>query len=100
MPESAEPRPSLGHRLTDAAFRLLLALARALPYERRVPVAGWVFSRLVAPLVGWRARVRDNLAQVSPDLPKAEYARKVTALTSIVPTSSLLPSVLIAGSPF
>ncbi len=80
MTETAEPRPSPGHRLTDTAFRLLLALAHALPYERRVPAAGWVFSRLIAPLAGWRARVRDNLAQVRPDLPKAEVARLVRAV--------------------
>ncbi|SPH17590.1 Lipid A biosynthesis lauroyltransferase [Defluviimonas aquaemixtae] len=75
-----EPHPTLRHRVTDAAFRGLLALARALPYERRVPMAGWVVSRLVAPLAGWRMRIRDNLALTFPDMPESEVARLVRAV--------------------
>ena len=74
------PKPTLPDRLTDAAFRVVLALARALPYERRVPLAGWIVSRLVAPLAGWRRRIRENLALVCPDLPPGEVRRLVRAV--------------------
>lgn len=72
--------PSLRDRVTDVAFRLMLAIALALPYRVRVPVAGWIVSRLVAPLAGWSARVRANLALIFPDLPKAEVARLARAV--------------------
>ena len=74
------PKPTLPDRLTDAAFRAILAIARALPYERRVPLAGWIISRLVAPLAGWRRRIRENLALVCPDLPPHEVERLVRAV--------------------
>ena len=75
-----ENRPTLSHRITNAAFRGLIALARMLPYERRVPMAGWVVSRVVAPLAGWRKRVRDNLALTFPDMPSDEVERLVLAV--------------------
>lgn len=59
----------------DAAFRMLIALARRLPYARRVPLAGRVFSRLIAPLAGYRGRIRANLALIFPDMPPAEVNR-------------------------
>lgn len=74
------PEPNMSDRLTDAAFRTVLAVARALPYERRVPLSGWIVSRLVAPIAGWRRRIRDNLALVCPDLPAEEVERLVRAV--------------------
>ena len=50
-------------------------LTRALPYRWRVPVAGWLAANVLAPLAGYRKRVRDNLALVCPDLPEAEVKR-------------------------
>ncbi|MDH5530292.1 MAG: lysophospholipid acyltransferase family protein [Paracoccaceae bacterium] len=79
----AAPRtstPNLTDRLSNGAFRALLSLAKALPYHRRVPIAGWVISRLVAPLAGYSRRVRENLALVCPDLPAAEIQRLVRAV--------------------
>lgn len=66
---------SLKHRVENAVVGGLIRLALALPYERRVPLFGWVVSRLVAPLAGWKKRIRDNLALAWPDLPEAEVAR-------------------------
>lgn len=80
MAEPEQAKPTLSDRLTDAGFRTILGLARALPYRVRVPVAGWIVSRLVAPLAGWRRRIRDNLALVCPDLPRAEVERLVRAV--------------------
>ncbi|GAB4385746.1 lysophospholipid acyltransferase family protein [Albidovulum sp.] len=80
----SDETPTLQHRLSDAAFRALLALGGLMPYERRVPVAGWLVSRLVAPLVGWNRRVRDNLALIFPDLPAAERRRLTRAVTDNV----------------
>ncbi|MDI3337378.1 lysophospholipid acyltransferase family protein [Defluviimonas aestuarii] len=77
-------KASLRDKVTDGAFRLLLTLARTLPYERRVPVAGWVISRLIAPLAGWSRRVRDNLALVCPDLPESEVRRLARAVADNV----------------
>ena len=59
----------------DAAVRALLWLALALPYRWRVPLVGWAMAHVVAPLAGWRQRVRENLAHVCPELPAAEVRR-------------------------
>ena len=57
-----------------------IALARLLPYRWRVPVMGWVTSRIVAPLAGYDRRVRDNLSYVMPDLPRSEVRRLTRAV--------------------
>ena len=49
-----------------------LLLFRMLPYRWRIPFAGWLVSAAVAPLIGMRNRVRDNLNLALPHLTKAE----------------------------
>lgn len=59
----------------NLAIRAVLGLALRLPYERRVRFVGWVVSRIVAPMAGWRRRIALNLEHVMPDLPPEEVAR-------------------------
>lgn len=66
--------------LLDRALRGLIGGLLWVPYRWRVPLCGWVMAQLVAPLVGYRARVRDNLARVRPDLPAAEVRRLMRAV--------------------
>lgn len=80
MTDNPPPPPSLTDRVSDAAFRALMSLARALPYERRVPLFGWLVSRVVAPVAGYRRRIRRNLALTFPDMPHAEVERLVRAV--------------------
>ncbi|MGB3179408.1 MAG: lysophospholipid acyltransferase family protein [Albidovulum sp.] len=80
MSTATDPTPSLSDRLINAAFRVLLAAASSLPYKLRVPAAGWIVSRLVAPLAGWRKRIRDNLLLTFPDMPEAEIRHLVRAV--------------------
>lgn len=61
--------------LTDLAARAVLATALRLPYALRVPFVGWVVAQLIAPLAGWRRRIRDNLDHALPELGAAERAR-------------------------
>lgn len=70
----------LDHWLQDRALRALIWGLLRLPYRVRVPLAGWVVSRIVAPVVGYRRRVRENLALILPDLPRAEVARIARAV--------------------
>jgi KDO2-lipid IV(A) lauroyltransferase len=53
----------------------MIWLLLRLPYRWRVPLCGWVMSRIIAPLVGYDRRVRENLARILPDLPEAEVRR-------------------------
>jgi Kdo2-lipid IVA lauroyltransferase/acyltransferase len=69
------------HWLQDRAIRALIWGLLRLPYRIRVPLCGWVMSRLIAPIAGYRSRVRENLALILPNLPQAE----VTRLTLAVP---------------
>ena len=80
----SDTTPSLIDRLTNGVFLGLMGLARLLPYERRIPAIGWFFSRVIAPVAGWRQRIRDNLALARPDLDRAE----VEALVRAVPDNA------------
>jgi KDO2-lipid IV(A) lauroyltransferase len=71
MTEAATPV----RRLRAAVLRGLIAGLLVLPYRWRVPLCGWLMARVIAPLAGYRGRVRDNLALVLPDLPAAEVRR-------------------------
>ncbi|MBU3030845.1 lysophospholipid acyltransferase family protein [Paracoccus marinaquae] len=72
--------PPLRDRLANAAFLAVIRLARMLPYHRRLPAAGWFFARILAPLAGWRRRIRENLALTRPDLDRTEIERLVRAV--------------------
>ena len=71
---------NLRHWLQDRALRGLIWLLLRLPYRWRVPLCGWVMSRIIAPVAGYRQRIRDNLALILPDLPPAEVERIVRAV--------------------
>jgi len=78
--ENPAPVP-LGDRLQALALRGLIGGLLRLPYRLRVPLCGWVVSRLIAPVAGWRRRIRANLALIRPAMPPAE----VQAITRAVP---------------
>lgn len=63
--------------IENAVLRVLIGGLLLLPYRIRVPLCGWVMSRIIAPLAGYRTRIRDNLRFVMPDLPEAEVERLV-----------------------
>ncbi len=65
----------LDYWLWDRALRIILWLLLRLPYRWRVPMFGWISSRIVAPIAGYDRRVRENLAQILPDLPPQEVRR-------------------------
>ncbi|HMQ41210.1 MAG TPA: lysophospholipid acyltransferase family protein [Paracoccus sp. (in: a-proteobacteria)] len=62
-------------KLANAAFLGVMAVARLLPYRRRIPVVGWFFSRLLGPIAGWSRRARENLTLAMPELSPSERAR-------------------------
>jgi KDO2-lipid IV(A) lauroyltransferase len=77
----AEPTAfDLRHWLQDRVLRGLIWLLLRLPYRWRVPLCGWVLSRVIAPVAGYRRRVRDNLRLVLPELDPAEAARIARAV--------------------
>ncbi|MYM54196.1 lysophospholipid acyltransferase family protein [Thalassovita mangrovi] len=57
-----------------------LFLTLALPYRWRVPLMGWIVSRVIAPLAGYDKRVRQNLALAWPELPQSEVDRLARAV--------------------
>lgn len=73
-------RPTLVDRVTNRAFLVFVGALRLLPYRWRVPLAGWIVARIVAPLAGYSRRIRDNLGRVRPDLPEAEVRRLMRAV--------------------
>lgn len=76
-------RPSFLDRASSRAFEAIVWVMRRLPYATRVRTMGWLFSHVVAPIAGWRARIRENLALALPRLPDD----KVHRLTRAVPNN-------------
>ncbi|MDA7963369.1 lysophospholipid acyltransferase family protein [Ruegeria sp.] len=52
----------------------VIRLMRRLPYERRINAMGAIM-RTLAPVVGFRTRIRRNLKLTCPDLPEGEIKR-------------------------
>jgi len=77
----ATTRSDWWDRIQDAAVRSVLFLVLRLPYEQRVGTMGWLVSRILAPLAGWRQRIRRNLSYVFPEMSRAEIEK----LTRLVP---------------
>ena len=68
---------SFSNRVQNALAQAVLGTARLIPYNARVRAVGWLFTTVVAPIAGWRKRIRENLALVLPDLTFAERERIV-----------------------
>ncbi len=65
----------VGEYLVNLSLRALIVFAGLMPYRWRIPALGWMTERIVAPLAGYSARVRENLALVMPDMPESEVRR-------------------------
>ncbi len=78
--DTASGRKDPADFVANLVIRMIIGTALLLPYRLRVPLAGWVVSRIVSPVAGYSTRVRENLAHVCPDLPIAEVERLVRAV--------------------
>ena len=70
--------------ISNLFARLTIGVAMVLPYRWRVPLFGWIMSRIVAPIAGYDRRIRENLAHVMPDLPEDD----IRHLCRTVPNNS------------
>src|SRR6056297_3382941 len=82
--DMAGTRKDIKDKAVDIAIRGLLAAMLVLPYRWRVPATGWLVAQVIAPVAGWRGRVRENLAHACPDLDPGEVHR----LTRAVPDNA------------
>lgn len=57
---------NLRHWMQDRLLRGLIWCLLRLPYRWRVPLCGWVVSRIIAPLAGYRARIRKICSSFFP----------------------------------
>lgn len=73
----AKPKRGPKQYLTNLVIRAVIGLGMLLPYRWRVPFLGWMMSAIVAPVAGWRTRIRNNLTHIWPDLPPQDVARLV-----------------------
>lgn len=81
---SATKPPSPLHKIQNLVIRGLLGVVLALPYRTRVRTMGWICAHMIGPAVGWRKRIRKNLALVCPDMPAAEVKRLERAVANNV----------------
>lgn len=54
--------------LENLVVRGIIGAVLMLPYRTRVRTMGWIMAQIVAPLVGWRKRVRNNWSMIMPDM--------------------------------
>lgn len=66
--------------LANIVFSSVLVLPQFLPYRWRIPFAGRAVSKIIAPIAGYRTRIRNNLAHVMPELPEDEVKRMCHAV--------------------
>ncbi|WP_243611970.1 lysophospholipid acyltransferase family protein [Shimia aestuarii] len=69
------PKGSRTDYLSNLVLRGAIRGALALPYETRVRLMGWLVAKVIAPIAGYRRRIRENLAHTCPELPQAEVDR-------------------------
>lgn len=72
---------SLRYRLEYGAFRAIFSTLNILPFRQRSAFMAWVMSRVVAPLVGYRTRIRENLELVWPNLGTTQRNTLTTDVT-------------------
>lgn len=72
------------HWAVDRLLRAAIGAALLLPYERRVRTMGWLMRALIAPLAGYNARSRDNLAMIFPEIPAPDRRRMARAVADNV----------------
>ncbi len=58
--------------VVSTAMVSVVRLLQLLPYRWRVPTGGWVMSRVIAPVIGFRRRIRENLGLIFPDMSEDE----------------------------
>lgn len=66
---------SLSDYVQNIILRAVLDSVMVLPFAWRLKTIGFFTSRIIGPLVGYNARVRDNLALIFPDLPSRDVRR-------------------------
>ena len=62
---------ALKDRIQYVVLLVFLVPLGAFPHRWRVPLAGWLVTWILAPILGWRRRIGDNLDHAMPDLPRA-----------------------------
>jgi len=80
MAQDTPTNGSLRDWLIDRVIRSLIALALAMPWDRRLRFMGRVSRRMIGPLAGYRRRARANLALIRPDLSQAQRHRIADAV--------------------
>ncbi|AML53529.1 lysophospholipid acyltransferase family protein [Falsihalocynthiibacter arcticus] len=79
---TAAPKPDgpFRDRLLFWFIRIILAVLHLVPYPLRIRIGGWFFKHIVAPVAGYRRRIRVNLDLVLPNIDPVEKERLTRAV--------------------
>ena len=72
---------SLRYRLEYGVIRAMISTLNILPFRQRSAFMAWVMSRVIAPMVGYRKRIRNNLDLIWPNLGTAQRNTLTTDVT-------------------
>ncbi len=70
--DDSDPDFNFRHWLQNLFLRSLIGLALLLPYSARVRFFGALMRRVIAPVIGYRARALENLALIWPEMDLAK----------------------------
>ena len=70
--DDSDPDFNFRHWLQNLFLRSLIGLALLLPYSARVRFFGALMRRVIAPVIGYRARALENLALIWPGMDLAK----------------------------
>lgn len=68
----------------NIALRALIGALKRVPYRYRIPMMGWVVEWMIGPLGKYNLRVRDNLALIFPQMPRAQVRDLMRAVPNNV----------------
>ncbi|MCY4300119.1 MAG: lysophospholipid acyltransferase family protein [Aestuariivita sp.] len=72
----------LNELLQYVLFQGLIGGLRFLPYPLRIATFGRITQHVIAPLAGWRSRIKDNLHYIFPDISEQETSRIISKTTN------------------
>ena len=81
MPQVKAPKGTLPQYLVDCIIRGLIVACSVVPFSLRGKLMGQILKLIIAPFIGYKKRVIDNLTYIYPQMVDAEKTRIANAVT-------------------
>lgn len=62
-------------RLGGIFFQIFIKAALTVPYNLRIPAAGWIVSMIISPIAGYSRKSRENIRRIWPEISERSVRR-------------------------